>query len=73
MHIWLNTDQPGITGLPQISGNLGETETIDKMEKCVELNLAYINKWSLLLEIKILIKTPFTLLSKTHLLSMLHW
>jgi uncharacterized protein YbbC (DUF1343 family) len=45
-------------------GFRGETETIDKMEKRVELDLAYINNWSLWLDIKILIKTPFTLLSK---------
>ncbi|WP_277536293.1 undecaprenyl-phosphate glucose phosphotransferase [Pseudomonas baetica] len=56
--------KPGITGLAQISGYRGETETIDKMEKRVELDLAYINNWTLWLDIKILIKTPFTLLSK---------
>ena len=56
--------KPGITGLAQVSGCRGETETIDKMEKRVELDLAYINNWSLWLDIKILIKTPFTLLAK---------
>jgi putative colanic acid biosynthesis UDP-glucose lipid carrier transferase len=56
--------KPGITGLAQISGFRGETETIDKMEKRVELDLTYINNWSLWLDIKILLKTPFTLLSK---------
>lgn len=56
--------KPGITGLAQISGFRGETQTLDKMEKRVELDLAYINNWSLWLDIKILIKTPFTLLSK---------
>ena len=56
--------KPGITGLAQISGCRGETETLDKMEKRVELDLAYINRWSLWLDIKILVKTPFTLLSK---------
>lgn len=56
--------KPGITGLAQISGCRGETETIDKMQKRVEIDLDYINNWSLWLDIKILIKTPFTLLSK---------
>lgn len=56
--------KPGITGLAQISGCRGETETLDKMEKRVELDLAYINNWSVWLDLKILIKTPFTLLSK---------
>ena len=56
--------KPGITGLAQISGCRGETETIEKMEKRVELDLAYINHWSLWLDIKVLLKTPLTLLSK---------
>lgn len=56
--------KPGITGLAQISGYRGETDTIDKMQKRVELDLEYINHWSLWLDIKILLKTPFTLLSK---------
>ncbi|MBK1885421.1 undecaprenyl-phosphate glucose phosphotransferase [Marinobacter sp. DY40_1A1] len=56
--------KPGITGLAQISGCRGETETIDKMQKRVELDLDYINHWSLWLDIKILIKTPLTLVSK---------
>lgn len=56
--------KPGITGLAQISGCRGETETLEKMEKRVELDLAYINQWSLWLDIKVLLKTPFTLLSK---------
>ncbi|WP_415883592.1 undecaprenyl-phosphate glucose phosphotransferase [Neptuniibacter sp. QD34_54] len=56
--------KPGITGLAQISGYRGETETIDKMEKRVEYDLAYINNWSLGLDVKILFKTPLSLLSK---------
>ncbi|MBN7771270.1 undecaprenyl-phosphate glucose phosphotransferase [Marinobacter daepoensis] len=56
--------KPGITGLAQISGYRGETETLDKMQKRVELDLEYINHWSLWLDVKILIKTPLTLLSK---------
>ncbi|WP_244934430.1 undecaprenyl-phosphate glucose phosphotransferase [Pseudomonas saudiphocaensis] len=56
--------KPGITGLAQISGYRGETDTLDKMERRVELDLQYINNWSVWLDIKILIKTPFTLLGK---------
>ncbi len=56
--------KPGITGLAQISGCRGETETLEKMQKRVELDLDYINNWSLWLDFKILIKTPFSLLSK---------
>lgn len=56
--------KPGITGLAQVSGCRGETETIEKMARRVELDIAYINNWSVWLDIKILIKTPFTLTSK---------
>ena len=56
--------KPGITGLAQISGYRGETETIDKMEKRVEYDLAYINNWSIGLDVKILVKTPMSLFAK---------
>ncbi|WP_458729689.1 undecaprenyl-phosphate glucose phosphotransferase [Pseudomonas brenneri] len=56
--------KPGITGLAQINGCRGETDTIDKMKRRVEIDLKYINNWSLWLDLKILLKTPFTLLSK---------
>jgi Undecaprenyl-phosphate glucose phosphotransferase len=56
--------KPGITGLAQITGHRGETETVEKMQQRVAQDLHYINHWSLWLDIKILIKTPFTLFSK---------
>ncbi len=56
--------KPGITGLAQINGCRGETEVMDKMRQRVEYDVAYINNWSLWLDIKILIKTPLTLLSE---------
>ncbi len=56
--------KPGITGLAQINGCRGETETDDKMHKRAEYDMQYINNWSLWLDIKILFKTPFTLFSK---------
>ncbi|WP_018294767.1 undecaprenyl-phosphate glucose phosphotransferase [Mariprofundus ferrooxydans] len=55
---------PGMTGLAQVNGYRGETDTLDKMEKRVEYDLAYINNWSLWLDIRIMIKTAYTLLSK---------
>lgn len=55
--------RPGITGHAQVNGCRGETETIDKMQKRVELDLEYINNWSLWLDIKILVKTPLSLFS----------
>jgi len=51
--------KPGITGLAQISGWRGETDSLDKMEKRVEFDLAYIQNWSLWLDIKIIFLTIF--------------
>ena len=56
--------KPGITGLAQVTGHRGETETLDKMQRRVEQDLAYINNWSLWLDIKILMRTPFSLFSR---------
>jgi len=55
---------PGITGLAQANGCRGETETIDKMEKRVEYDLAYINNWSIWLDVRIILKTMTNLWSK---------
>ena len=51
--------KPGITGLAQISGYRGETDTIEKMEKRVEYDLKYIQNWSLSLDLKIIFMTIF--------------
>lgn len=51
--------KPGITGLAQVSGYRGETDTLDKMQKRVEMDLQYINSWSVLLDLKIIFKTLF--------------
>src|SRR3954471_11030699 len=49
--------KPGITGWAQVNGLRGETATVDLMEKRVDLDLWYINNWSLWLDIKILLRT----------------
>jgi putative colanic acid biosynthesis UDP-glucose lipid carrier transferase len=49
--------RPGITGLAQVNGFRGETDTLDKMEKRVEFDLAYIERWSLQLDLKIIGQT----------------
>lgn len=49
--------KPGITGLAQVHGWRGETDTREKIEKRVEYDLAYIHNWSLWLDVKILLKT----------------
>ncbi|EMI18206.1 UDP-glucose lipid carrier transferase [Rhodopirellula maiorica SM1] len=49
--------KPGITGLAQVNGCRGETDTIDKMERRIDWDHRYIRNWSLWLDIKILFKT----------------
>jgi len=49
--------KPGITGLAQVSGCRGETDTLEKMERRVEFDHQYIRGWSLWLDIKILFRT----------------
>ena len=49
--------KPGITGLAQINGYRGETDTLEKMKKRVEFDMQYINNWSFWLDIEILLKT----------------
>lgn len=56
--------KPGMTGLAQINGMRGETETLELMSRRVEFDLEYICNWSPLLDIKILFLTPFALFSK---------
>ncbi|HFK4316101.1 TPA: sugar transferase, partial [Klebsiella aerogenes] len=47
------------TGLAQINGFRGETDTLDKMEKRIQYDLAYIQSWSLFLDLKIVFLTFF--------------
>jgi lipopolysaccharide/colanic/teichoic acid biosynthesis glycosyltransferase len=49
--------KPGITGLWQVKGR--SSTTFDEM---VRLDLNYVRHWSLLLDLKILVQTPFAVL-----------
>lgn len=51
--------KPGITGWAQINGWRGETDSLDKMEKRVEYDLAYIRNWNIWLDVKIVFLTVF--------------
>ena len=51
--------KPGITGLAQINGFRGETDTLDKMEGRIYYDLNYIQTWSIGLDIKIIFLTIF--------------
>ena len=52
--------KPGITGLWQVNGR----SKITDFNKVIEYDTKYINNWSLMLDVEILIKTFFVLLSK---------
>ncbi|MBR9813622.1 undecaprenyl-phosphate glucose phosphotransferase [bacterium] len=49
--------KPGVTGWAQVNGYRGETRTLERMEKRIELDLEYIRNWSPLLDIQIIFKT----------------
>jgi putative colanic acid biosynthesis UDP-glucose lipid carrier transferase len=51
--------KPGITGLAQINGCRGGTDTIEKMQRRVEYDMVYIENCSLWLDLKILYLTLF--------------
>jgi putative colanic acid biosysnthesis UDP-glucose lipid carrier transferase len=48
---------PGMTGLAQVHGMRGETQTLEQMEQRVKYDLDYLRNWSPLLDLKILVKT----------------
>lgn len=56
--------KPGITGWAQINGWRGEIDNAEKIQKRVEFDLYYIENWSVLFDLYILLKTPLALISK---------
>ena len=58
--------KPGLTGLAQINGFRGPTETLDKMAQRVELDIYYIEHWKLWLDFKIILMTPPAMLRRTN-------
>ena len=55
--------KPGISGLAQAKGFRGVTHGANDMERRVQLDLIYINKWSIGLDIKIFFLTIFSILN----------
>jgi len=56
---WRHRVKPGITGWAQVNGWRGETETVEQIQKRVEHDIYYIENWSLLLDIQIILRTIF--------------
>ena len=54
--------KPGITGWAQVHGLRGETAQTEQMRRRVGLDVWYINNWSMLLDVRIMLKTALTLL-----------
>ncbi len=54
--------KPGITGLAQVKGYRGLTDTLDKMENRVKYDIIYTDNWSIMLDFKILAKTVLVFL-----------
>jgi Undecaprenyl-phosphate glucose phosphotransferase len=54
--------KPGITGWAQINGWRGDTDTQEKIQRRIEHDLYYIENWSLMFDIYIVLRTPFALL-----------
>ena len=52
--------KPGITGWAQVNGFRGPTESIDKIADRVRYDLHYIDNWSLLMDLWILVLTLFS-------------
>jgi putative colanic acid biosynthesis UDP-glucose lipid carrier transferase len=49
--------RPGITGLAQVNGFRGGTETLEKMEQRLAYDLEYLRRWSLWLNVKLICQT----------------
>ena len=55
--------KPGITGLAQVNGWRGETDSPEKMQKRIEFDHRYIREWSLWLDLTILARTVLVVAS----------
>jgi putative colanic acid biosynthesis UDP-glucose lipid carrier transferase len=54
---------PGMTGLAQVNGCRGETSNLEDMRRRIEYDLDYLRHWSPTLDLRILVKTAFLIVS----------
>jgi Undecaprenyl-phosphate glucose phosphotransferase len=52
--------KPGLTGWAQVNGFRGETDTLEKMQRRIDYDLYYIDNWSLVFDLKIILLTLFS-------------
>jgi putative colanic acid biosynthesis UDP-glucose lipid carrier transferase len=56
--------KPGVTGWAQINGFRGETKRVKDMENRAQADIWYIENWSFLLDLKIVLSTAFHMFYK---------
>ena len=56
--------KPGVTGWAQILGFRGETQTVKDMKNRAMADIWYIENWSFMLDLKIILRTVYTMLFK---------
>jgi Undecaprenyl-phosphate glucose phosphotransferase len=55
--------KPGMTGWAQVNGLRGETESTEKMEARVKFDIFYTENWSVVFDLRILVKTAWILVA----------
>jgi putative colanic acid biosynthesis UDP-glucose lipid carrier transferase len=54
--------KPGVTGLAQVRGFRGEARTSEDIQKRVECDIEYIERWSLTLDVMLIVQTAWQML-----------
>jgi putative colanic acid biosynthesis UDP-glucose lipid carrier transferase len=54
--------KPGITGLAQVKGYRGEIESDEDMINRIKFDVFYIDNWSLILDLKIIVHTVINII-----------
>lgn len=54
---WRHACRPGLTGLAQVKGYRGSTETLSDLTNRVDADLEYLNQWSFWTDMKIIVRT----------------
>ncbi|GAA4109814.1 undecaprenyl-phosphate glucose phosphotransferase [Aquimarina addita] len=60
--VFRHSVKPGITGMAQVKGYRGEVENDEDIVNRIKYDIFYIENWSLLLDIKIIINTVFNII-----------